>query len=45
MLNSPFMLQQAKALARRLAPRAPDDDGRVQRAYRLLFAASRPATN
>jgi hypothetical protein len=37
-LNSPFMLAQAKALATRLADAAPDDAGRVREAYRLLFA-------
>jgi hypothetical protein len=39
MLNSPFMLQQAKALAERLHHDAPADDAaRIDRAYRLVFA-------
>jgi hypothetical protein len=39
MLNSPFMLAQAKALAARLAEEAPGgDEGRVRYAYRLVFA-------
>jgi hypothetical protein len=39
MLNSPFMLQQAKALAARLHADAPGDDAaRIDRAYRLIFA-------
>ena len=38
MLNSPFMLSQARALAARLkANPAESDRSRVQRAYRLLF--------
>jgi len=41
-LNSPFMVAQAKALAARLAEEAADDAGRVRRAYELAFA--RPAT-
>lgn len=37
-LNSPFMLTQAKAFAARLSVDAPQgDDARVSRAYRLLF--------
>ena len=39
LLNSPFMLSQAKALADRLAVDAPSaDEDRVRRAYELLFA-------
>jgi hypothetical protein len=39
LLNSPFMLRQAKAFAARLQADAPADDAaRVRRAYRLLFA-------
>jgi hypothetical protein len=39
MLNSPFMLEQAKALAARLHAEAPADDAtRIDLAYRLLFA-------
>jgi mono/diheme cytochrome c family protein len=41
-LNSPFMVAQAKALAQRLATEAADDTARVRRAYELAFA--RPAT-
>jgi hypothetical protein len=38
MLNSPFMLARAKALAGRLTANGQEDDmGRVRRAYRLLF--------
>ena len=38
MLNSPFMLAQAKALAARLAADAPEsDEARIGRAYGLLF--------
>ena len=38
MLNSPFMLRQAKALAERLHRDAPADDAaRIDRAYRLVF--------
>jgi hypothetical protein len=37
-LNSPFMIEQAKALAGRLSKDAPDgDDGRIKQAYQLLF--------
>jgi hypothetical protein len=39
MLNSPFMLAQAKALAARLAEEAPGgDEARVRHAYHLVFA-------
>jgi hypothetical protein len=38
MLNSPFMVGQAKAFAARLAKEAPDEPARVRLAYRLLFA-------
>jgi hypothetical protein len=41
-LNSPFMIAQAKALGARLAKEAADDAGRIRRAYLLAFA--RPAT-
>jgi hypothetical protein len=41
-LNSPFVQQQATALARRLEREAPTTEARVQRAYRLLYG--RPAT-
>jgi TorA maturation chaperone TorD len=37
-LNGPFVLGQAKALAARVAAEAPDDEARVLRAYQLLFA-------
>lgn len=37
-LNSPFMRRQAQALVRRLWAEAPgSDEGRIQRAYALLF--------
>jgi mono/diheme cytochrome c family protein len=40
-LNSPFMLAQAKALANRLTADAPDsDEARIEHAYQLLFARS-----
>jgi len=38
LLNSPFMLTQAKALAERLQHAAADDTARVTYAYRLLFS-------
>jgi hypothetical protein len=41
-LNSDFMVRQAKALAARLTAIAEDDATRVRRAYTLLYA--RPAT-
>ena len=41
-LNSPFMVTQAKALAGRLEKEAPDEAGRIRRAYELAFA--RPAS-
>lgn len=41
-MNSPFMVNQAKALAARLEKEASDDRGRIQRAYLLAF--SRTAT-
>lgn len=37
-INSPFMLAQAKALAARVNSEAPDDAGRIRRAFELLFA-------
>ena len=37
-LNSPFMITQAKALAARVAAEATDDEGRVRLAHRMLFA-------
>jgi hypothetical protein len=38
MLNSPFMLERAEALARRVAKEAGrDESARVARAYQLLF--------
>ena len=42
-LNSPFMVAQAKALSTRLEKEATDDTSRVRRAYELAFA--RPATD
>jgi hypothetical protein len=45
MLNSPFMLSQARALAARLkANPAESDKARVQHAYRLLFSREPEAT-
>jgi hypothetical protein len=43
LLNSPFALDAAAALAERLAKEAGDDASRVDRAYALLF--SRPPTD
>ncbi len=37
MMNSPFMVARAKALAVRLEKEAHDNDERIQLAYRLLF--------
>src|SRR5262249_19587788 len=42
-LNSPFMVEQARALAARLRAETGDDAGRVRRAYALALA--RPATD
>jgi hypothetical protein len=42
LLNSPWVVEQAGAFARRLADRGLDDAGRIDLAYRLAFA--RPAT-
>jgi len=42
-LNSPFMVNQAKAFAARLQKEAADSKGQVQRAYLLAFG--RPATD
>jgi hypothetical protein len=42
-LNSPFVIGQAKALAARVAAEATDDPARVRRAY--LLAYGRPATD
>jgi mono/diheme cytochrome c family protein len=41
-LNSEFMIGNAKALARRLATAAADDTGRIRQAFLLLYG--RPAT-
>ena len=43
MMNSPFMIERARELARRLAAEAKNDAQRIDRAYRLLFA--RPPTD
>ena len=40
-MNSPFMVNQAKALNSRLEKEAPADEARVRRAYEILFG--RPA--
>ena len=42
MMNSPFMIDRARELARRLAAEAEGVPQRIDRAYRLLFA--RPPT-
>jgi hypothetical protein len=42
-LNSPFIVEQARALSARLKGEATDDAGRVRRAYALLFG--RPASD
>jgi hypothetical protein len=42
LLNGPFMQEQARAFAARLCRDAPDDEARIDRAYRL--ALGRPAT-
>ena len=38
MLNSPFMLERAKAFAQRITASADKDEARIRNAYRLLFA-------
>ena len=38
MLNSPFMLERAKAFARRMKESAGSDDARVRNAYGILYA-------
>lgn len=40
-MNSPFMVNQAKALSARLDKEAPNDEARIRRAYEILFG--RPA--
>ncbi|MCE9534742.1 MAG: DUF1553 domain-containing protein [Planctomycetes bacterium] len=42
-LNSPFVIEQAKALAARLQTESMDNSARVRRAYSLVFA--RPASD
>jgi len=43
-MNSPFMLEQAKALAARVQAEVPNNPvGQIQRAFQLAY--SRPATN
>ena len=42
MLNSPFMIQRAKAFARRLEDEVDEDSRRIERAYGLLYG--RPPT-
>jgi hypothetical protein len=37
LLNHPFALEQAKALAKRVQSEAKDDEGRIARAYQLLY--------
>ncbi len=41
-LNSEFMVRNAKALSKRLVEQAPDDSARIRQAFLLLFG--RPAT-
>ncbi len=43
-LNSPFFLQQAQALSKRLAAEKSDTAGRIERAYRLLYGRSPSAS-
>ena len=38
MLNSPFMLERAKAFAKRVTASANKDDARIRNAYRMLFS-------
>jgi hypothetical protein len=42
-LNSAFMARQSAALARRLQAEATDDQGRIGRAYRLLYGRAETA--
>ena len=42
LLNDEFLIESARALATRVQGESDDDDGRIQRAYALLFG--RPAT-
>jgi len=39
-LNSPFMVEQARRLAERLQNESLDDAQRIERAYRLLYSRS-----
>ncbi len=41
-LNSEFMVRNAKALSKRLAEQEPDDSARIRQAFLLLYG--RPAT-
>ena len=40
LMNSPFMVDRAKALSKRLEGESEDEQGRIERAYRLLFSRS-----
>ncbi len=40
LMNSPFMVDRAKALYKRLEGESEDDQGKIERAYRLLFSRS-----
>ena len=40
MMNSPFMVDRAKALSKRLEGELEDEQERIERAYRLLFSRS-----
>jgi hypothetical protein len=42
LLNHPFVLEQTQALAKRILASAPDNRGRIQHAYELLYG--RPPT-
>ncbi|WP_422930595.1 PSD1 and planctomycete cytochrome C domain-containing protein [Singulisphaera sp. PoT] len=37
LMNSPYVLEQSKALAKRLIAQEPDRDRRIERAYAMLF--------
>lgn len=40
LMNSPFMVDRAKALSKRLEGESEDEQERIERAYRLLFSRS-----
>ena len=45
MLNSPFVVRQAEALADRLLDASPSDDERVNQAYMLIFGRAPTAAH